>query len=424
MIPVLSLLITLIVLGLPIAVALGLTSLGFLATSTVPFNIVPVLMFGGLEKFILLALPLFMIAGEVMNRAGIAEDLIELASSIVGSFRGGLAHCNIAASMVFAEISGSSVADVASLGTILIPQMEKRGYPRPFAAAITSASASIAILIPPSIPLILYGAIAGQSVIKLFIAGLIPGIALGLCLMIFTYGFALRYGWAAEAPFQLRRVFRAFRRAVWALTLPVIILGGILGGVFTPTEAAAVAVAAALFIGFFITRRITLFDVPAIVLIAAKRTSIVLLMVSTSAIFGWYLTNEGIPQAIAREIMAISDNRYVVMFWLNIMLILLGTFLHGAAGIVLIVPLALPMVTQLGYDPIHFGIILAVNLAIGQQTPPVASLLMTAAAISGSRIGEIMKYNKWFILCMFLVLQLVTYAPQLSLWLPSLLVEF
>ena len=424
MIPVLSLLVTLIVLGLPIAMALGLTALGFLATSTVPYNIVPVLMFAGLEKFILLALPLFMIAGEVMNRAGIAEDLIELASSIVGSFRGGLAHCNIAASMVFAEISGSSVADVASLGTILIPQMEKRGYPRPFAAAITSASASIAILIPPSIPLILYGAIAGQSVIKLFIAGLIPGIALGLCLMIFTYGFALRYGWPPEAKFQFMRMLRAFRRAVWALSLPVIILGGILGGVFTPTEAAAVAVAAALFIGFFISRRITLLDVPAIVLVAAKRTSIVLLMVSTSAIFGWYLTNEGIPQAIAREIMAISDNRYVVMFWLNIMLILLGTFLHGAAGIVLIVPLALPMVTQLGYDPVHFGIILAMNLAIGQQTPPVASLLLTAAAISGSRIGEIMRYNKWFILCMFLVLQLVTYAPQLSLWLPSLLVEF
>ena len=241
--------------------------------------------------------------------------------------------------------------------------------------------------------------------------------------MLFTYGFALRYGWAPEAKFQFVRVLRAFRRAVWALSLPVIILGGILGGVFTPTEAAAVAVAAALFIGFFVTRRIGLRDVPEIVLVAAKRTSIVLLMVSTSAIFGWYLTNEGIPQAIAEQIMAVSDNRYVVMFWLNIMLILLGTFLHGAAGIVLITPLALPMVIQLGYDPIHFGIILALNLAIGQQTPPVASVLLTASAISGSSIGEITFYNKWFILCMFLVLQLVTYVPPLSLWLPSLLLD-
>ena len=380
------------------------------------------MMFGGLEKFVLLAMPLFMIAGEVMNRAGIAEDLIELASSIVGAIRGGLAHCNIAASMVFAEISGSAVADVASLGTILIPQMEKRGYPRAFAAAITSSSASLAIIIPPSISLILYGAIAEQSVAKLFIAGLVPGFILGLSLMLFTYGFALRYGWPPEAKFQFMRMLRAFRRAVWALSLPVIILGGILGGVFTPTEAAAVAVAAALFIGFFVTRRIGLRDVPEIVLVAAKRTSIVLLMVSTSAIFGWYLTNEGIPQAIAEQIMTVSDNRYVVMFWLNIMLILLGTFLHGAAGIVLITPLALPMVIELGYDPIHFGIILALNLAIGQQTPPVASVLLTASAISGSSIGEITYYNKWFILCMFLVLQLVTYVPPLSLWLPSLLI--
>ena len=422
MIPVLSVLVTLIVLSLPIAIALGLTALGFLSTTIVPFEVVPAMMFGGLEKFVLLAMPLFMIAGEVMNRAGIAEDLIELASSIVGAIRGGLAHCNIAASMVFAEISGSAVADVASLGTILIPQMEKRGYPRAFAAAITSSSASLAIIIPPSISLILYGAIAEQSVAKLFIAGLIPGVILGLCLMLFTYGFALRYGWPPEAKFQFMRMLRAFRRAVWALSLPVIILGGILGGVFTPTEAAAVAVAAALFIGFFVTRRIGLRDVPEIVLVAAKRTSIVLLMVSTSAIFGWYLTNEGIPQAIAEQIMTVSDNRYVVMFWLNIMLILLGTFLHGAAGIVLITPLALPMVIELGYDPIHFGIILALNLAIGQQTPPVASVLLTASAISGSSIGEITYYNKWFILCMFLVLQLVTYVPPLSLWLPNLLI--
>jgi tripartite ATP-independent transporter DctM subunit len=240
--------------------------------------------------------------------------------------------------------------------------------------------------------------------------------------MLFAYVFALRYGWPPEARFSLVRIARALRRAIWGLCLPVVILGGILGGVFTPTEAAAVAVAAAFFIGFFVTRQISLSDVPAIVLVAAKRTSIVLLMVATSSVFGWYLTNEGIPQAIARDIMAVSDNRYVVMFCLNAILILLGTFLHGAAGIILIVPLVLPMIADLGYDPIHFGIILALNLAIGQQTPPVASLLLTASAISGSGIGEIMRYNKWFILCMFLVLQLVTYVPALSTWLPSVLV--
>ncbi|MBI4184545.1 MAG: TRAP transporter large permease [Proteobacteria bacterium] len=424
MIETIAILTVLIVLGVPIAVALGMTAIGFLAFGAVPFTIVPTLMFSGLENFVLLAMPLFMIAGEVMNRGKIADDLIELCSAFVGALRGGLAMVNIAASMVFAEISGSAVADVASLGTILIPQMVKRGYPKPFAAAITSASASIAIIIPPSITMIIYGAIAEQSVAKLFIAGIVPGILLGFALMAFSYVFALKYGWEAESRFQIMRCLRALRRAVWALTMPVIILGGILGGIFTPTEAAAVAVAAALFIGFFINRQITVFDVPAIVLTAAKRTSIVLLMIATSAILGWYLTNEGIPQRIAASVMALSDNPYIVMFWVNIMLIVLGMFLHGAAAMILVVPIAMPLVKLLGYDPIHFGIILTLNIAIGQQTPPVASVLMTASAVSGSKIGEIMYYNKWFVLCMFLVLMLVTYVPWLSLWLPNLLIRF
>lgn len=423
MIPVLSVLALLIVLGVPVAVALGMTAILFLSTGVVPFNVVPVMMFTGMEKFVFLAMPLFMVAGEVMNRSGIAEDLIEFASSIVGALKGGLAMVNIGASMVFAEISGSAVADVAAQGSILIPQMVKRGYPKPFAAAITSSSASIAIIIPPSLALILYGAIAEQSVVALFVAGIVPGVIMGVALMIFSWLFALRYGWPAESKFQFRRLLRALRRAAWPLTLPVIILGGILGGVFTPTEAAAVAVAMALFIGFIVTRRLALRDLPPIILVAAKRTSVVLLMVATSAVFGWYLSNEGIPQAIAANVMGLSDNRYVVMFWLNIMLILLGMILHGSAGTVLTVPLALPLVTELGYDPVHFGIVLAMNHAIGQQTPPVASVLVTASAVSGVRIGEIMHYNKWFILCIFLVLQLVTYVPSLSLWLPSVTVR-
>jgi tripartite ATP-independent transporter DctM subunit len=423
MTPVLSLLTLLIVLGVPIAVSLGLTAIAFIATVPVPFDIVPLMMFTGMESFVFLAMPLFMIAGEVMNRAGIAEDLIELAASVVGAIRGGLAMVNIAASMVFAEISGSAVADVAAQGTILIPQMTKRGYPVAFAAAITSSSASIAIVIPPSLAFILYGAIAGESVVKLFIAGIIPGLIMGGMLMLFSYGFALRYGWPAEGPFILRRFLTALRRAAWPLTLPVIILGGILGGIFTPTEAAAVAVAMALFIGFVVTRRLKVSDLPGILLVSSKRTSIVLLMVATSAVFGWYLTNQGIPQAIATSVMSISDNRYIVMFWVNIVLILLGMILHGSAGMVLTVPLALPLVQTLGYDPIHFGVIIAVNHCIGQQTPPVASVLMTASAVSGARVGDIMHYNKWFILCIFIVLQIVTYVPALSLWLPSVMVE-
>lgn len=416
-------LIAAILFGLPIAVALGVVTVIFLWSTPIPIAIIPVQMFAGMENFIFIAMPLFMIAGELMNRSGIAEDLIELAASIVGAVRGGLAMVNIGASMLFAEISGSAVADVAAQGSILIPQMEKRGYPRAFAAAITSASSSIAIIIPPSLALIIYGAIAQQSVAKLFIAGILPGIMLAASLAVTCYIFAVRYGWPTEGPFVLRRVLRAFRRGIWALSLPIIILGGILGGIFTPTEAAAVAVFAALCVGMLINRRFGIRDLPEIFLTAAKRTSIVLFMVATSFAFGWLLSYQGIPQKIAAEMISWTDNRYLLMFIINILLILLGMMLHGSAALVLTVPLTLPLVTGLGYDPIHFGIILALNGAIGQQTPPVASVLLTACSVSGCRMGEIMRYNWWFILAMFVVLQIVTYVPAVALFLPNLLVD-
>lgn len=411
----------LIVIGIPIAVSLGLTGLFFLIKESVPLSIIPSIMFSGMENFVFLAMPLFMVAGEIMNRGRIAEDLVELASSLVGALRGGLAMVNIAASMIFAEISGSAVADVASLGVILIPAMEKRGYPGPYAAAITAASASIAIMIPPSLAMILYGAIANVSVVKLFIAGILPGVIYGGFLMIMSFIFAVLRGWPPDQKFSLLRLARAFRRAMWALTLPIIILGGILGGIFTATEAGAMAVAAALFIGLVIKRSLRPSDLPGIILLALKRTSIILLMVATSLVFGWYLSNKGIPQKVAVMVMEISGNAYIVMFFLNIFLIFLHTFLHGTAGIVLTVPLILPLAEQLGYDPLHFGLILVMNTAIGQQTPPVASVVIATSAISGCSIGEIMKYNKWFLLILFIVLQLVTYLPWIGLWLPSVL---
>ena len=412
-----------ILIGLPVAVAMGVVTTIALSTTSVPYAVIPMQMFAGMENFVFIAMPLFMIAGELMNRSGIAEDLIELASSIVGSIRGGLAMVNVGASMLFAEISGSAVADVAAQGTILIPQMERRGYPRAFAAAITSASASIAIIIPPSLAFIIYGALAEVSVAKLFIAGVVPGLLLSAMLAATCYAFAVRYGWPTEGVFQLARVARAFRKAFWGLTLPVIILGGILSGVFTPTEAAAMAVLAALLIGMFVTRRIRLAELPQLFLTASIRTSLVLLMVATSFAFGWYLTNAGIPQQIAADVLGLSENRYVLMFIINMLLIALGCIMHGSAAMVLTVPLTLPLVTQLGYDPVHFGVILALNGAIGQQTPPVASVLLTACSVSGCRVGEVMKYNWWFILAMFVTLQIVTYIPGISLFLPELLID-
>jgi C4-dicarboxylate transporter, DctM subunit len=418
-IALLLLVMALVALGVPIAIALGLPTAAFLAHSGVRLNIVPLILFGSLENFVLLALPLFMIAGEVANRAGLAEQLVDLISSAFGWMRGGLAQCATVGGMVFAEISGSSVADAASLTTIMVPAMEQRGYPKEFAAAVTSAAAAVAIIVAPSIPLIVYGAAAEQSVGKMFVAGVIPAIVLALSMMLFNFYFAWRFGWKREGRFEAGRLLRALRNGIWGLALPVIVLGGILGGVFTPTEAGAVAVVASLAIGCLITRRVALSDIPGIVLIAARRTGAVLLLVAASSVFGWYLTDQGIPQRIAAWILSLSSNPAVAMFMLNLALLALGTLVHGVAAIMLIVPIVLPTVIQLGYNPIHFGIILALNLAIGNQVPPTGAVLMTASAISGADVTAIMHYNKWFIVCMFGVLQLVTYVPGLSLWLPA-----
>jgi len=422
MILLLLIIMTLVSIGVPIAIALGLPTAGFLVGSGVRLNIVALILFGSLENFVLLALPLFMIAGEVANRAGLAEQLVDLMSSAFGWMRGGLAQCTTAGGMVFAEISGSSVADAASLTTIMVPAMERRGYPKAFAAAVTSSAAAVAIVVAPSIPLIVYGAIAEQSVGKMFVAGVIPAIVLAGSMMLCNFCFALRFGWKREGKFELRRFIRALRNGVWGLALPAIVLGGILGGIFTPTEAGAVAVVASLAIGCLITRRVVPADIPDIVLVAAKRTGAVLLLVAASSLFGWYLTDQGIPQRIAMWILSLSTNPALAMFIMNIALLMLGTLIHGVPAMMLIVPILLPAVAQLGYNPIHFGIILALNLAIGNQVPPTGAVLMTASAISGADVTEIMRYNKWYVLCMFGVLQLVTYVPSLSLWLPAHLV--
>jgi tripartite ATP-independent transporter DctM subunit len=407
--------------GVPIGVAIGITALGLFYLKGIPLTALPLNMFVGMEQFVFLAMPLFMIAGELMNRAALAQTLIDFAASIVGAIRGGLAMATIGTSMIFAEISVSAVADAAALGSILIPQMKQRGYPAAFATALISASSSIAIIIPPSLAFILYGALANVSVIKLFIAGFVPGVIVGLTLMLFSYGFTVRYGWPTERAFSFINVWVCFKKASWALSMPVVILGGILGGIFTPTEAAAVAVAVAFILGKLVYRTLNWSDLPEILLVSIKRTSLVLLMVGTSAALGWYLSNEGIPQRMAAAMLAYSSNKYVILAIINAVLLLLGVILHSSAMLVLTVPIFVPLVNALGIDLIHFGVVMCITQAIGQQTPPVASVLLTSCAIGKTSVGETMRYNKWFILAMFLVLQLVTYVPSLSLYLPSLL---
>jgi tripartite ATP-independent transporter DctM subunit len=416
-------LIGLILINVPIAVAIGIVSLGgFVLTSgTDRLYDMVIALYSGSTSFPLIAIPLFILAGNLMNTSGISVRLINFVSALIGFVRGGLGMVNIGVSMVFAEISGSAVADVAATGTVLIPEMKKRGYSRTMAAAITSSSASLAIIIPPSIPMILYGAIAETSVLKLFVAGVVPGVLGGGLLMLVTYVLAVRYDLPRAEGFDLCHVAKTFREAFWALTMPVIILGGIFSGIVTATEGAGLAVLAALVIGLFIYRDLDVSRLRKTMLEGISQTGVVMLLVATSAALGLFLTQAQVPQQLAAQITEITTNTYVVLALLNLLLLVLGMFLHGAAAIILVVPVVMPLVNAVGIDPIHFGIMVTLNLAIGQQTPPVASVLITSCSIAKAGIWETSRTNLPFIGVLAFVLLLVTYVPQVSLALTEII---
>jgi tripartite ATP-independent transporter DctM subunit len=377
-------------------------------------------MYEGAQSFPLLAIPMFILAGAIMNSSGISRRLIAFASALVGFIRGGLAMVNITTSMFFAEISGSAVADVAAMGPILIPAMEKKGYPRAFAAAVTSSSASLAIIIPPSIPMILYGVMSGSSIVQLFVAGIVPGILGGVGLMIVSYWMARRRSWPVEEIFQLRRVWTTFREAAWAFIIPVIILGSIFGGFVTATEGAGIAVVAALFVGGVIYRELNVSFLYKAAIEGAIQTAVVMLLVAASALLGIYLTEAQVPQRLAQGILDFTENRYAVLALLNIFFFVIGLFLHSAAAIILVVPIVMPLVGSVGIDPVHFGLIVTLNLAIGQQTPPVASVLIAACSVAKVGIWEVTKFNVWFVAVLLAVLMLVTYVPPI----PMALVDY
>jgi tripartite ATP-independent transporter DctM subunit len=412
----------LVLINVPIAVALGVIAVAAMVAKSGPDSLLAaaVTMFDGAKSFPLIAIPLFVLAGAIMNTSGISRRLIAFASALLGFIKGGLSMVNIGASMFFAEISGSAVADVAAIGSILMPAMEKRGYPKEFAAAITSSSASLAIIIPPSIPMILYATIADTSVVQLFVAGIIPGLIGAVGLMVASYWFAVRYDYPVEEVFRLRQVWATFKEAAWAFLLPIIILGGIFGGFVTATEGAGLAVVAALFIGVVIYRELDLRYLHRALIDGAVQTAVVMLLVATSALLGLYLTESRMPQALAQSMAEVTQNRYVILAMLNALFLVLGCFLHGAAAIILVVPIVLPLVHAAGLDLIHFGLIVTLNLAIGQQTPPVASVLITACSIAKADVWEVTKVNVYFIGVLFLVLMLVTYVPIV----PLALVEF
>ncbi len=381
--------------------------------------VVPLRLFHGADSFPLVAVPLFILAGALMNRFGISARLVDFASSLVGFVRGGLAMTTTLASMFFSEISGSAVADAAALGSVLVPAMTKRGYPKAFAAAVLSASASIAIIIPPSVPMILYGSITETSITRLFLAGVVPGVLTGFTIMVTSSILARRGGFAEREPFALPLVWTTFRRALAPLSLPLIILGGIFSGLFTPTEAAALAVVAALAIGLASESR-ALSGLRPVFLDAARQTGSVMILVAASAVVGWYLTVQQVPQILADSVTATVQGTTASILLLNAALLVAGMFLHSTAAIVLLVPIFMPLASQIGIDPVQFGLIVSVNLAIGQQTPPVASVLIISCSIADSPMDEVFRVNMYFIAAMLVVLLLVSFVPSVSLWLPNL----
>jgi C4-dicarboxylate transporter, DctM subunit len=413
---ILGVILLLTVLNVPIGYGLSIaTILAILWTGAASLSVVPLNLFSGSSSFPLLAIPLFILAGGLMETSGISQRLVNLAQSMVGFIRGGLAMVTVVATMIQSEISGSSVADAAAIGKVVIPSMEKRGYPRALSAAIVSNAASAAILIPPSIPMIIYAWMAEVSIAKLFFAGFLPGIMACLAMMALCYYYARKYKLPVEQKFSLREVGRTTAQAFWALFIPVVIWVGILGGIATATEVAALAVLAALIIGIFIYRELSGAQTVRILKESVGQTASVMLIVASSAVLGWFLTSEQVPQKFARLILETTDNKILILLFLNLFFFVAGMFLHSAAAIILIVPIVLPLVRQIGVDPIHFGIIVTINLGVGQQTPPVATVLFTTAAIAKLNFWEVWRVGWPFTAVLALVTLLVTYVPWISL---------
>ena len=377
--------------------------------------------YNGMDSFPLMAVPFFMLAGELMNKGGITTRLVEFSQALMGHLRGGLAHVNVLSSILFAGLSGSAVADTSALGSMLIPAMEKQGYTRRFAAAITAASSVIGPIIPPSGIMIIYAYVMGESVAALFLAGIVPGILVGTGLMVMIKLLADKYDFpAASRRYSWRERGDASLKAFFPLMTPVIILGGILLGVFTPTEAAAVAVGYALFIGLFVLKTLRARDLPEILSRAAMTSAVVLLLVGAAMAFKTVVSLSHLPETLAAFILSSSENPLILLFLINILLFVVGMFLDAGPAIIILGPILAPIFIALGVDPVHFAIIMSVNLTVGLATPPMGLVLFVASSVSGERVETIARAILPFLAVEILVIFLITYFPALSLTIPRL----
>ncbi len=414
--------IALILIGMPVAYALGLSALVGAWWIDIPFDALMIQVAGGVNKFSLLAIPFFVLAGAIMAEGGMSRRLVAFAGVLVGFVRGGLSLVNIVASTFFGAISGSSVADTASVGSVLIPEMERAGYPREFSTAVTVSGSVQALLTPPSHNSVLYSLAAGGtvSIASLFMAGIMPGLLLSAVMMGLCMIFARRRNYPKGEVIPLRTALKIAGEAMWGLMAMVIILGGILTGVFTATESAAVAVVWSFFVTMFIYRDYKWRDLPKLMHRAVRTISIVMILIGFAASFGYILTLMEIPMKITTAFLTLSDNRYVILMCINVMLLLLGTVMDMAPLILILTPILLPVIIGIGVDPVHFGMIMLVNLGIGLITPPVGAVLFVGAAVGKVTIENTVKALLPFYLALFMVLMLVTYVPAISLWLPSL----
>ena len=417
-------LLALFALNAPIAIAIGVASvLGILVQGDFPMMMMVQRMFGGTDSFHLMAVPLFMFAGVLMEWGGISRRIIDFANALVGWLPGGLAAVTIVSAMFFAGISGSAAADAAAVGAILIPAMKKSGYASDFAAAVQASGGSIGVIIPPSIPMIIFGFLTGASIGQLFAAGILPGILIGLSLIAVSTFISTRQGYAATTPFSAGEVWRTFKRALLALGAPLIILGGILFGIFTATESAAVAVVYALVVGMFIYRKIGISDLFPIFRDGAVTSAIVMFIIATASIFSWIAAIENIPAQLAGAMLGMSRNPVVLLLLINLVLLIAGTFVETTASLILLVPMITAMLPSLGIDMVHLGAIVVTNLAIGMLTPPMGICLIVSCSISGDSLGAISRRILPFLAVLLVDLLVITFYSPLTMWLARLVAK-
>lgn len=416
-----SVFLVLMLVGVPIAFSLGISSMAFLLLSDVSLTIIPQRMFGGINSFVLLCIPGFILAGNLMNSGKVTDRIIGFTNSLVGHIRGGLGLANVGGSMIFGGISGTAVAEAASIGSVMIPGMAKAGYDRKFAAAVTSAASTVGPIIPPSVPMIICGSLASVSVGRMFLAGAVPGVVMGLAMMVTAYLLAVKRGYPKEKRATVRQIASEGRKAFWALLLTFIILYGIVGGFFTATEASIVASVYALLVGIYVYKGMRWRDLPSIFTDTALTTASLMLLVGMASLFGWILTTQQVPELVADFILGITDNPIIVILLINILLLFVGMFMETIAALIILFPTLLDVATSIGMDPVHFAVMMVLNLMIGLSTPPVGVCLFVVSEIGRVPMLKVARAIVPFLVCNIIVLLLVSYVPIISLWLPNLL---